>query len=224
MARTTKKQVKKLRKGAEELWQDQQDILNRANKVLQEAAGHARDYASDLGPTARKTYDRRVKPAAAASGKAGRFVGGAARDVTVGTVVPAFTSAAGAAIAIAEEAADRLGAPKTDLGKKAGKAAKQLGKTTRSGQRQAVKGRAKLKVAGKAAKAAARAKGVKLPKQKSGIGAGGVIGIVIGVIAVSGIAYAVWRTVSSGGRKAGLWSPAGPSTPTNTISAGRCGA
>ena len=69
MARTTKKQVKKLRKGAEELWQDQQDILNRANKVLQEAAGHARDYASDLGPAARKTYDRRVKPAAAASGK-----------------------------------------------------------------------------------------------------------------------------------------------------------
>ena len=52
---STKKQVKRLKKDAQRLWSDQQDLLNRANGVARDAIPHAQHFAESF-------YDDRVRP------------------------------------------------------------------------------------------------------------------------------------------------------------------
>ncbi len=210
MASSTK-QAKRLKKDAVRLWSDQQQLLERANTLARDAWPHAQHYAkSAVGPGAVAFYEGRVRPNVGRSAQVGRAAGAAvgstAKDAVRGTVLPAVTSAAAAALALANEAGERIGVAGASLGKQTSKAKEQLDQRTKSGQRSEAKARVKLKTAAKAGKAAGKAGkaaakvGTKRAaaaagRKQSGPGAGGIVGVVLGVAAIGGIAYAVWQTL-----------------------------
>lgn len=197
-----KKQVKRLKKNAQRLWSDQQDLLGRANSTVRDAVPHAQHFAQDkLGqvvPGARSIYDDKVAPSldrGAKVGKAaGKYAASTTKDAVRGTALPAVTSALAAAVAIAREAGESLGLSDTAAASKAKDASKKLDKLTRSGERSGKKARVKIKAATKAGKLAVK-HGPKVLKHRKGIGAGGVIGIILGAGVLAGIGYAVWQTL-----------------------------
>lgn len=205
-----KKQVKRLKKDAQRLWDDQQALLSRASSVARDAWPHAQHLAKgtvdQVVPGARSIVTDRVAPVAEKVGPvvgktakaAGAYAASTTKDALSGTLLPAVSSAAAAAIALAEEAGERLGLGDTDLATQGKKAAKQLGKVTASGARSEAKARAKLKGAGKAAKVAAKQGSKQIAAAagtKKGLGVGGVLGILLGVGLLAGIGYAVWQTL-----------------------------
>ncbi|MGT2425680.1 hypothetical protein [Amnibacterium kyonggiense] len=197
-----KKQVKRLKKDAQRLWDDQQALLTRANGVARDAWPHAQHVAKGLldngVPGVRTAVADRVGPVAEkvgpAVGKAGKAAGAYAsstsKDALNGVLFPAVTSAVSAAVALAEEAGSRLGLS-DGVVKQGDKVTKRLDSVTKSGHRTGAKGGAKLRAAAKAGgKAAKHATG-----RDKGIGAGGVIGILLGIGLLAGIGYAVWQTL-----------------------------
>lgn len=189
-----KKQVKRLKKDAQRLWGDQQALLTRANGVARDALPHAQHFAKgvlDQGvPGARTVVAEKVAPAVGKAGKAaGAYAASTSKDALSGVVLPAVSSAAAAAVALAEEAGSRLGLS-DDVLKQGKKATKKLDSVRRSGEASGKAAKVKLKGAGKAAKAAA-----KHASGKKGIGFGGVVGIILGVGLLAGIGYAVWQTL-----------------------------
>ena len=190
-----KKQLKRLKKDAQRLWSDQQDLLNRANGVARDAVPHAQYFAKEkVVPGAKTIYDERLKSTVdkgtAAGALAGKYVSSTAKDAVLGTIVPAFSSAGAAALLLAEEAGSRISGSADDVAKKSKVAGAVLTGVTKKGQKSEKKSRAKLKAAGKAAKAAAgvaAARAAKATGKKKGIGVGGVIGIaVLGAIVAHG--------------------------------------
>jgi hypothetical protein len=193
------KQIKRLRQDAQQLWADQQQLwtdqqrlLNRANTVARVAWPHATEYAKGrVGPTAATLYASRVKPVVqrgAVVGAAARKVAAStAKDTVFGTVVPAVSSAAAAALTLADEASNRLGFS----GDSAKKFAEAVSGVTKQGKKADKRAAAKTAAAVVAARSAAKAaKG-----RSGGLGVGGTIGILLGVAALAGIAYAVWQTL-----------------------------
>lgn len=195
------KQLKRLRQDAQQLWSDQQQLwsdqqrlLDRANLVARVAWPHAAEFAKDrVGPTAATLLEERVLPVvskgAVVGATAGKAAASTARDAVFGTVVPAMSSAAAAALTLAGEATDRLGF----TGDTAQNAAKVLGGVTKKGHK--ADRRAAMKVAAGAVAAKGATKVAKAKAGSGGVGVGGTIGIVLGVAAMAGIGYAVWQTL-----------------------------
>jgi len=184
------KQLKRLKKDAQQLWYDQQELLNRANDVAHVAWPYAAAYAKDrVGPTATTLYEERLRPVvgrgAVAGAAASKVAAGAAKEAVVGTVVPALTSAAAAALTLADQATDRLG----HAGDTAKVAATFLSGATKLSQKAEAKNAAKVAAAAAAAKKAAKA------SRSGGLGIGGTIGVLLGIAALAGIAYAIWQTL-----------------------------
>ena len=96
MAHSRKRQheLDRLKGQAGDLWEDQKDVLERANRVLRAASRHARDEVSGRG---RDAFDSRVRPAVASGIATGR-------ERLVDDVFPAVSSAIGSALAILEAA------------------------------------------------------------------------------------------------------------------------
>ena len=197
------KQLKRLKKDAQKLWEDQQDLINRANVVAREALPYAQYFAKErLVPGAAAVYADRVRPYADRGTQAGRLAATTARQAVVGTVVPAVTSAVAAAIGLAETAGSRLGVSDAATHAVAGAAKGKANKATKHGQRSelaaALKIAAALKAAkgaAKAGKAASKAGKAAAASKSGGPGVGGVIGIALGVLVAGGVAYAVWQTL-----------------------------
>ncbi|GIT78435.1 hypothetical protein LLS1_01040 [Leifsonia sp. LS1] len=101
LTRKRKKELKRLRSSAEELWGQQQEVLAHANSVAAEARKQAAYYTrEEIAPRVREGYDSYVRPAAETAGK----VAGAARDRFVGDVIPAVGSAVGTALSVVDHA------------------------------------------------------------------------------------------------------------------------
>lgn len=195
------KQLKRLRQDAQQLWSDQQQLwndqqrlLNRANLVARVAWPHATEFAKDrVGPRATSLLEERVLPVvskgAVVGATAGKAAASTAKDAVFGTVVPAVSSAAAAALTLAGQATDRLGF----TGDTAQNAAKGLGAVTKQGHK--ADRRAALKVAAGAVAAKGATKAAKAKAGSNGVGVGGTIGILFGVAAIAGIGYAVWQTL-----------------------------
>jgi hypothetical protein len=96
MALTRKRQreLNRLKGHADDLWDDQKEVLERANRVIRAASRHARDEVSSRG---RDVYDSRVRPTVASGFAAGR-------ERLVDDVFPVVSSALGSALAILEAA------------------------------------------------------------------------------------------------------------------------
>lgn len=104
-SRKSQREINRLKSEAGDLWGDQREVLEHANRVIRSASRHARDEAVSRGRDARDeavsrgrdAYESRVRPAVASGIAAGR--GHLSDDV-----VPAVTSALGSALAILEAA------------------------------------------------------------------------------------------------------------------------
>lgn len=196
------KQVKKLKKDAQRLWVDQQELLTRAKTLRRDASPHVQTFAKDridrVVPGATTIVAEKVAPVVGRAGKAaGGYAASTTKDALTGVLFPAVTSASAAAIALAEEAGGRLGVSEA-VTKQGQKLTAGLGAATKAGHASGAKGGVKLRAAAKAGKVAAKAGSKTIASSsgtKSGLGAGGVFGILLGVGVLVGIGYAVWQTL-----------------------------
>lgn len=182
LTRKRTKELKRLRSGAEDLWNQQQEVLANANALAAEARKQASYYTrEEIAPRVREGYDQYVRPAAqTAKATAGRYAG-QARERVVTDVIPAVGTVVGTALSVVDHARAARSAAFAGDFKKAGK---ELTKK------------------------------VKPAPQKSGPGAGGVIAIVVGIVAAVGVLYAVWQTFRADDE---LWvADEEPTTPTST--------
>ncbi|MDN4598011.1 hypothetical protein [Leifsonia virtsii] len=180
LTRKRKKELKRLRSGAEDLWTQQQEVLANANALAAEARKQAAYYTrEEIAPRVRDGYDTYVRPAAETAKSTASRYAGAARERVVGDVIPAVGTAVGTALSVVDHArAARAAAFSGDFSK----AAKQLTK--------------------------------KPTPKKSGPGAGGVVAIVVGIVAAVGVLYAVWQTFRADDE---LWvADEEPTTPASS--------
>jgi hypothetical protein len=165
-SRKHQREIDRLKGEAEDLWDDQKEVLERANRVIRAASRHARDEAAGRG---RDAFDHRVRPALASGLAAGRGAASAGlgaasagRDRLTDDVLPVVSSALGSALAILEAARN----PEV---------------------------RAALTRATSLGRSAARRTGI--AKTKSSPGPGRYILLGVGIVAAAGIAYAAWQTL-----------------------------
>ena len=155
LSRRRKKELKRLKGHAEELWQEQTQVLERANTVLREAklqAGHLTN--EEVVPRVKDAYESHLKDRVDTSVRVGKAVAGTAKDKLVDEVLPSVAAVIGSALSVANIANDS-------------RIKDALGKVSKK---------------------------VPVVPQKKGIGAGGVVLIILGIVAVAGVAYAAWQT------------------------------
>ncbi|HEY2556280.1 MAG TPA: hypothetical protein VGI08_04175 [Diaminobutyricibacter sp.] len=103
LTKKRKKELDQLRSAAEELWEEQQDLLARANAVAKEASrqvGHLN--REEVAPRVHAGYHQYVRPGMEVPGR----LAGAAKERFVGDVIPAVGSAIGTAMSMADYARD----------------------------------------------------------------------------------------------------------------------
>ncbi|MFT3797886.1 DNA helicase [Microbacterium sp.] len=172
LSRKRKKELQKLQKQANELWDSQQVLLGHAGDVAREAGRQLGNYNREqVVPTVQQTYEKYAAP----------YVNqgvATSRKVYNQRLVPAAGAVIGSALSVwdaANEKRENLAAGRAfggvDLGalqKRADKYGKEV---------------------------AARLVAAPPAPAKKGIGAGGVIAIIFGVAAAAGVLYAAWQTL-----------------------------
>ena len=185
------KELKKLRGNAQALWQDQQALLDRASAVLKEARRQANFLTQEEWlPRAREAYSSRLGPYVTLSGDTSRKAAESATKAYTETILPAVASAATAAAALAGSARTSIpGLGGAAASKQPASAAKKATETSKQA--------AKVAAAVAAAKAVSKAapKGKAATQPSGGLGAGGLVGIALAVLAIGGVGYAVWQTL-----------------------------
>jgi len=97
--------LNRLKRSAEELWDEQREAIEHASEVLRDARRQAANYArEEVGPRVRDTYEDRVRPAVRDGLRAGRSAASWGRERIADDVVPAITGALGSALAMLEAA------------------------------------------------------------------------------------------------------------------------
>lgn len=129
LSRKRRKELNRLKGQAEDLWEDQKELLDHASKVVRDASRQAANFArEDVAPRVRDTFEDRVRPAVSSGIAGARSAAHTTRERIVGDVLPGITSALGTALAAIEVAknqqvrsaianATRFG---TDVGTKVG--------------------------------------------------------------------------------------------------------
>ncbi len=103
LTRKRKKELKRLRSSAQDLWGQQQVIIDQANAVAREASRQASFLTKEhVAPALRDRYQTYVQPGFDATGK----LANSARDKFVGDVIPAVGSAIGTAMTVIDHARD----------------------------------------------------------------------------------------------------------------------
>ncbi|MFJ6651758.1 DNA helicase [Microbacterium sp. NPDC091313] len=170
LSRKSKKELRKLRKHAAKVWESQQVLLGEGGDLAREAGRAVSSYSREqVVPAVKDAYGHYAAPYVEKGAKL-------SRHVLADRVVPTAGALVGGAMSVWDAANDtrsRLAAGKGfELdAKKYAKRADKYGK--------------------KATKKLA----AKLPAQRSGIGAGGVIAILLGIAAAAGVVYAAWQTL-----------------------------
>ncbi len=108
LSRKRQKELDRLKAQAEDLWEDQKELLDHASKVVRDASRQAANYTrEEVAPRVRETYEERVKPAVNAGLAGARSAAGTTRDKLVDDVLPAMSSALGTALAAIEVAKNK---------------------------------------------------------------------------------------------------------------------
>ncbi|HET8927892.1 MAG TPA: DNA helicase [Microbacterium sp.] len=173
LSRKRKKELSKLQDQANKLWESQQVLVGEAGAVAREAGRQLGNYNREhVVPTVQAKYDRYAAPYVDKGVKV-------SKQVLNDRIIPATGAVVGSALSVWDAANDtrqRLTAGRElnldleALAKRADKRGKGISK----------------KLAAQLAAAA---------PQKKGIGAGGVIAIILGVAAAVGVLYAAWQTL-----------------------------
>jgi hypothetical protein len=107
LSRRRQRELKHLKRSAEELWDEQRDAIEHASAVLKDARRQAANYArEEVAPRVRDTYEDRVRPAVASGFAAGRSAASSARDRFSDDVLPSLSGALGSALALLDVAKD----------------------------------------------------------------------------------------------------------------------
>jgi hypothetical protein len=173
VSRKRKKELNKLQKQATNLWESQQVLVGEAAAVAREAGRQLGHYNREqVLPQVHAGYEKFAAPYV---GKSVQF----SKHVLEDKVVPAAGAVVGSALSVwdaANETRERLASGKGFALPDSAVYAKKAGKYSKDAT----------------AKLSARLN----PKpQKRGMGAGGVIAIILGVAAAAGVLYAAWQTL-----------------------------
>ncbi len=176
LSRKRKKELRKLQNQANKIWASQQVLVGEAGNIAREAGRQLGYYGREqLGPQVQATYGKYAQPYVSKSLDV-------SRDVLTNRVVPAAGAVVGSALSVWDAATDtrtRLAAGKGFALPDSKTYAKKAEKYGRD-----------------ATKALSKKFAVLEPKkQKQGLGAGGVIAIILGVAAAAGVLYAAWQTL-----------------------------
>lgn len=174
LSRKRKKQLRALQKQANKLWESQQVLVGEAADVAREAGRQLGHFNREqVVPAVQDNYHRYAEPYIS------RGVN-ASKRVLTNNVIPAAGALVGGALSVwdaADETRSKLAAGRglampdsAKMQKKAAKYGKQVSKEL-------------------SARLAA------LEPKKKGMGAGGVIAIILGALAAGGILYAAWQTL-----------------------------
>jgi hypothetical protein len=107
LSRKRQRELRRLKRSAEELWEEQREAVEHASAVLRDARRQAANYArEEVGPRMRETYEDRVKPAVASGFAATRSAASVARERFTEDVLPAISGTIGSALAVLEAAKD----------------------------------------------------------------------------------------------------------------------
>ena len=108
LSRKRKKELNRLKSQAENLWDDQKELLDHASKVVREASRQAAHFArEEVSPRVRDAYEDKLVPAVNAGVTGARNAAASTRDNLVHNVLPAVSSALGTALAALEVAKNR---------------------------------------------------------------------------------------------------------------------
>lgn len=173
LSRKRKKQLRKLQKQANTLWESQQVLMGEAAKVARDAGHQLGHYNREhVKPAVQNTYEQYAAPYVDKSVRA-------TRKVYNGALIPAAGAVVGGALSVWDAAGDtraRIAAGRgIDLDPATYK-------------------KKAAKYGAKASKKLAKRLSVESPK-KRGLGAGGVIALIFGVAAAAGVLYAAWQTL-----------------------------
>jgi hypothetical protein len=107
LSRKRQKELKRLKKSADQLWEQQRQAIDQATVVLRDARRQAANYArEEVGPAVHEVYHGRVKPVVATGVAATRYAARTTKARVVDDIVPAVTGAIGSALAVLETARD----------------------------------------------------------------------------------------------------------------------
>jgi len=108
LSRKRQKELNRLKAQAEDLWEDQKELLDHASRVVRDASRQAANYTrEEVAPRVRDTYEDRVRPAVNASIAGAKSAAGSTRDRLIDDVLPAMSSALGTALAAIEVAKNK---------------------------------------------------------------------------------------------------------------------
>ncbi|TXK18893.1 hypothetical protein [Homoserinibacter sp. GY 40078] len=107
LSRTRKKELKKLKRSADELWGEQREALEHATQVLREATRQANALArEEVAPRVTGAYTEHVQPVVATGIAGARSASSAVKDKVANDVIPALSGAVGSAMAVIEAVRD----------------------------------------------------------------------------------------------------------------------
>jgi len=175
LSRKRKKELKNLQQSANRLWDSQQVLVGEAAGIAREASRQLGNFSREqVIPTVQSAYGERVQPYV---DKGVRF----SRHIVGDKVIPAAGAVVGSALSVWDAANET----RARLASGDGFALPDSKSVARSADKYGKKASRQLAARFNAA----------VPEPKRGIGAGGVIAIVLGVAAAVGVLYAAWQTL-----------------------------
>lgn len=173
LSRKNTRQMKRLRKDADRLWEEQQVVFAKARELASRAGGAARLYAeSEVLPPVRDRFDSTVRPAFDQGIESGRKALVQAEHTVSKNVLPALAAFGGTVVGAVKHCADRNGDVMKTLQHRTGDFSKDAQKRFAEIQK-------RFEPA---------------PPKKTGPGVGGWFLIGAGVAAVAAVGYALWQT------------------------------
>ncbi len=175
LSRKRKKELRKLQKHANEVWASQQTLITEAADIAREAGRQLGNFQREqIVPQVHEAYSKYAQP---------RIERGLAssRAFVADKVVPATGVVVGSALSAWDAAAEtrsRLAAGRGLSLPDSKVYAKRADKYTKEVSKKLARRLAALE-----------------PHKKKGIGAGGVVAIVLGSVAAAGVLYAAWQTL-----------------------------
>ncbi len=107
LSRKRQRELRRLRRDVEHLFDEQREAVEHASSVLREASRQAANYArEEVGPRVKDTFDDRVKPVFSRGVKTARSTASDARDRLTDDVLPSISRSLGSALASLEAARD----------------------------------------------------------------------------------------------------------------------
>jgi len=174
LSRKRKKELRKLQNQANKLWASQQVLVGEAAGVAREAGRQLGNFSREqVLPTVSDGYHRYAEPYVSRGLTA-------SRRVLNDAVIPAAGAVVGSALSVWDAANDTRSRLASGRGFALPNAAAYQKKAAKYGKQTSKQLAAKL---------------AQLEPKKKGMGAGGVVALILGGIAAAGVLYAAWQTL-----------------------------